>query len=305
MICFSAFQGIFSDPFRRLDHFLRSTARELQSWSAKKIGHIKTQLLVAREVILWLDREQDRRSLLELEANLRKELKWKCLGLASLERTIARQRSRVLELKEGDANTRYFHLRARGRRRKNHITSISVGDRRATTHDEMADLLHDYFLQILGQDTVREATLNFGALQLPQTDLEGLDADFSEEEVWAVIKEMPPDKAPGPDGFTGSFYKTAWPVIRGDVMWAINSSFSSTRDSFRCVNNGLIVLLPKKADAKEARDYRPIALIHSFAKLISKLLANRLAPKLAAMIGSNQSAFIKGHSIHDNFFVRQ
>jgi len=60
------------------------------------------------------------------------------------------------------------------------------------------------------------------------------------------------------------------------------------------VNNGLIVLLPKKPDAKEARDYRPIALIHSFAKLISKLLANRLAPKLAAMIGSNQSAFIKG-----------
>jgi hypothetical protein len=83
-------------------------------------------------------------------------------------------------------------------------------------------------------------------------------------------------------------------------MWAINSFFSSAKSSFSCLNSGLLVLLPKTAEAKEARDYRPIALIHSFAKLLSKLLANRLAPRLADKSGSNQSAFIKGRSILDN-----
>ena len=76
--------------------------------------------------------------------------------------------------------------------------------------------------------------------------------------------------------------------------------------AFSCLNSVLLVLLPKTAEA-EAKDYRPIALIHSFAKLLSKLLANRLAPRVPDTIGShgNQSFRIKGRLILDNYkFVR-
>lgn len=56
----------------------------------------------------------------------------------------------------------------------------------------------------------------------------------------------------------------------------------------------------------EAKDFRPISLIHSFAKLITKILANRLAAHLDRMVSCNQSAFIKGRFIQDNFmFVQQ
>jgi hypothetical protein len=41
--------------------------------------------------------------------------------------------------------------------------------------------------------------------------------------------------------------------------------------------------------------------MHSFAKLVTKCMANRLAPKLDMLVARNQSAFIKGRSIHDNF----
>ena len=44
-------------------------------------------------------------------------------------------------------------------------------------------------------------------LHLEQHDLQDLDAPITEEEVWAAIKEMPVDKSPGPDGFTGLFFK--------------------------------------------------------------------------------------------------
>lgn len=54
------------------------------------------------------------------------------------------------------------------------------------------------------------------------------------------------------------------------------------------LNNAYIILLPKIQTPKEAKDYRPITLVHSFAKLISKLLANRLAPHLHALVGRNQ-----------------
>jgi hypothetical protein len=59
--------------------------------------------------------------------------------------------------------------------------------------------------------------------------------------------------------------------------------------------------LPKKVDAEEPGDIRPINLVHSFAKLFSKVLANRLRPKM-----EDRSAFIKGRNLHDNFIlVRQ
>ena len=102
------------DPFRRLDTLLHNTSWELQSWSAKHIGNIKIQLLAAREVILRLDQAQEHRDLSSDEIDIRKSLKVQCLGLASLEHTIARQRARVVHLQDDDANTRYFHLMATG-----------------------------------------------------------------------------------------------------------------------------------------------------------------------------------------------
>uniref|UniRef100_A0A0A9I2I4 Reverse transcriptase domain-containing protein n=1 Tax=Arundo donax TaxID=35708 RepID=A0A0A9I2I4_ARUDO len=66
-----------------------------------------------------------------------------------------------------------------------------------------------------------------------------------------------------------------------------------------------MVLLAKKEDADSVRDYRPISLVHSFAKLVTKILANRLAPKLLLMILANQSAFIRGRCICDNFLLVQ
>jgi hypothetical protein len=57
--------------------------------------------------------------------------------------------------------------------------------------------------------------------------------------------------------------------------------------------------------ALSARDFRPISLIHSFAKLVTKMLANRLGPYLQELVASNQSAFVRGRSIHDNFMLVQ
>jgi hypothetical protein len=53
------------------------------------------------------------------------------------------------------------------------------------------------------------------------------------------------------------------------------------------------------------RDFRPISLVHSFAKLITKILANRLAARLNELVSPIQSAFIKGRFIQDNFMLVQ
>jgi hypothetical protein len=53
----------------------------------------------------------------------------------------------------------------------------------------------------------------------------------------------------------------------------------------------------KHEGADQVKDFRPISLVHRFAKLVTKILANRLAKKLNEMISPNQSAFIKGRFI--------
>jgi hypothetical protein len=45
-----------------------------------------------------------------------------------------------------------------------------------------------------------------------------LDTCFPEDEVWAVIRALPLDKAPGPDRFTWRFYQVGWPVIKRDII---------------------------------------------------------------------------------------
>lgn len=291
---------LHTDAFRNLDYKFRNVARALKSWSMHHVSSVRLQLAIAREVILRLDAAQDTRALSAEEMSLRKELKAKCLGLASLARTIARQRSRITFLAEGDANTRFFHLQACHRRRKSHIMSLSVDGVEVVHNEPMAAAIFDHFNGLLGQPFQRTARVDMVALGVQPPDLSMLDVCFTEHEVWTAICELPADKAPGPNGFTGLFYKLAWPIIKHDIINAFNAFWSLDGRNFHLINDAFMILLRKKSVAQEIRDYRPISLIRSFSKLVTKCLARRLALVLNDLVHPSQSAFIQGRSIHDN-----
>ena len=145
--------------------------------------------------------------------------------------------------------------------------------------------------------------MDFEALGLPSLDLSELNAPFTEEEIWGIIHDMLADKAPGPDGFTSHFYKVAWSVIKHDVMNVFAALSNLDTRSFYLVNGAILILLPKSSEPKGIGDYRPISLIHNFGELVSKALANRVAPRLSAMILPNQNPFVKGCQIHNFRYV--
>jgi hypothetical protein len=193
---------------------------------------------------------------------------------------MARQRSRIRWLREGDANTAFFHAVANGRRVKNYIASVRVGEELITDQERKVETFTEAFFQLLGRVQPREHTLDLEALDIPTAELQDLDAMFTEEEIWGVVKDLHPDRAPGPDGFTGAFYQRAWPVIKGDIIAGLLKLSVGDGRGFARLNRALITLIPKKPDATEVKDYRPISLVHSFAKLFSKLMATQAEEKV-------------------------
>ncbi|KAM0854466.1 hypothetical protein ACQ4PT_050425 [Festuca glaucescens] len=71
------------------------------------------------------------------------------------------------------------------------------------------------------------------------------------------------------------------------------------------LNSANMIMLPKTPNAAHPSEFRPISLVHFFGKLITKILALRLRPRMHELVSPCQSAFIKKRAIHDNFvFVR-
>lgn len=98
----------------------------------------------------------------------------------------------------------------------------------------------------------------------------------------------------------------AWDIIKVDVMAALHKLVLNNGHGFGRLNQALITLIPKNPEACRVNDFRPINLVHCFPKLASKLMASRVCPRMGELVSINQSAFIRGRNLHDNFLlVRQ
>lgn len=112
-------------PTWRLSQKLRNTEAALRKWSKQKFGQSKLQFAMVQELIYRLDVALETRTLTAEEHQFRKDLKIRILGLAAVEKARKKQASRVKWLKEGDANTRFFHIKMNARRRKNSFIACS------------------------------------------------------------------------------------------------------------------------------------------------------------------------------------
>ena len=104
-----------------------------------------------------------------------------------------------------------------------------------------------------------------------------LDKNISQHEMYSALMKMKKDAAPGLDGLTVSFYIKFWDKVGGLVYRVAVASFENGKLT-PSQRRGGVRLIPKKArDPLEVRNWRPITLLNVDYKIISKLLALRLA----------------------------
>jgi hypothetical protein len=154
---------------------------------------------------------------------------------------------------------------------------------------------------LLGLSGQQEFTSDLQAFHRPAIDLSDLEHVFTEDDIWATIKALPSDK----NGYTGRFYKVAWEVIKPNFMSVVSRLMQGDVSRLFLQNSAFVTLLPKTADVVEVKDFRQISLVHSFTKIVMKVLANRLAIKWQGLVSCNHSAFMKGWCILDTYMLVQ
>lgn len=117
-------------------------------------------------------------------------------------------------------------------------------------------------------------------------------------EIKNAVFSMNKDGAPGPDGFGAFFFQTFWDIIHVDVCEAVLEFFQHNW-IMPNYNSNSVVLIPKDSNADTIAQYRPIALANFKFKIISKVLANRLAQIMPSIISKEQRGFIQGREIKD------
>ncbi|KAL9690876.1 hypothetical protein QQ045_011288 [Rhodiola kirilowii] len=218
------------------------------------------------------------------------------------------QRARLSWAREGDLNTSYFHAIIKGRWAKNTIRCVqtTLGEFLFDNTAIKENLVNFFKMLFNGSFSAAEVDPNVMLMgsKVSATDCVNLVKDISYNEVAEVVKNLPPCKAAGPDGYNAEFFKASWGVCGDDIVRSIRAFFRSgiMPDG---INSAYLALIPKVNNASMPTEFRPISCCNVLYKIVSTILANRLKPVLGYLVDQSQAAFVKGRNIANNISIVQ
>lgn len=187
---------------------LKRIKGDLKEWHLTHSHNLPGKINSLKNQIDVLDSKGEVDMLSEEEVSTLHDLSSELHSLSRANTSISWEQSRLLWLREGDANSKYFHAIMSGRRRRNAISSVTVNNNVIEGIDNVRQAVFGHFqshFQALQINRPRVDDLHFRRLNA--TDGNFLTCPFREEEVKAAVWDCDSFKSPGPDGIHLGFIK--------------------------------------------------------------------------------------------------
>ena len=149
--------------------------------------------------------------------------------------------------------------------------------------------MRDYYKQLYANkmDNLEEMDKFFekhNLLRPNQEEIGNINRPITSTEIETVIKNLPANKSPGPDGFTGEFYQT----FREELTAILLKLFQNIAEGGTLPNSfyeATITLIPKPGKVvTHTKKLQPISLMNMDAKILNKILANRIQKHIRASL---------------------
>lgn len=209
-----------------------------------------------------------------------------------------------------ERGTKYFHGLSRRNRGKNITRTlfINVGSevQQATLTNCTEQMLEEgksFFTQMYAKEACNLDGLAPFLERLPNISEEHkafCDEVVDMESLNFAVSSIRNNSSPGPSGYTGEFYKYFFPELKTLLLSVCHEIFESGTMP-TSMKKSITILIPKRGkDCRNLSNMRPISLLNTFYKIITKHLAIKLSCVVKSIINEDQTGFIKGRFIGEN-----
>ncbi|KAG0975420.1 hypothetical protein G6F29_011546 [Rhizopus arrhizus] len=208
----------------------------------------------------------------------------------------------------GKRSNSYFYKTIKTRTQKQTIHELlSSEGYLVRSPNQLNNCVKQFYEQLYSPDPIDYEALEELLTQVPPSTCfdaatnNALTSEWTEEEVLTCASKAPSYSSPGVDGIP---YELLQLLLQHPFCIRLFTKVLNTalqHSKFPATwQQSIVILLPKKGDRSQLKNWRPISLICADAKIYTRLLATRVNDVLPHLIDMHQTGFMPKHFIADN-----